>query len=415
MVSIATGTIASQAIVIGATPLLTRLYEPEDFGALAVFTALYAIVAGVFTLKYDLSIILPREDDKARDLTALTVLVSLLFSLLLLMLLAAGRLLIGFPSNWTLFLLPLAAVLGAAYTCAQQWSARASDYRRFARSQVLNSIVNVGTGLLLVVVAARLFGSLIIAFVAGLATALVYLSLGFALRRHSGDGRTPTRIRGLLDAALEYKRFPLFVLPSLFMVTLGLSAQPFVLQAMFSLREVGHYAIASRLLQVPGALIGGAVGEAFRAEFVDRLRRGIEVTSFFRHTLRKLALFALPVFVAIFLVAPPLFSLLFGANYHDSGVLSRYLCIGILAQFIAQPFHYVFIATGYVRLGLLVQTAVSVVPLIGLVVGGLSGRMEHALLLWSMLTFGLAVLLIWLAYRCTKDSDRAATGGAGHV
>ena len=60
MVRIATGAIASQAIVIGATPLLTRLYEPEDFGALAVFTALYAIVAGVFTLKYELSIILPR-------------------------------------------------------------------------------------------------------------------------------------------------------------------------------------------------------------------------------------------------------------------------------------------------------------------------------------------------------------------
>lgn len=413
MVRIATGTIASQAIVIGATPLLTRLYEPEDFGALAVFTALYAIVVGVFTLKYDLSIILPREDDKARDLTALTVLVSLAFSLSLLMLLAAGRVLLGFPSNWTLLLLPLAAVVGAAYTCAQQWSARASDYHRFARSQVLNSIVNVGTGLLLAVVAAELFGSLVIAFVAGLVGALTYLSLGFALGDRRGDVRT--RIRGLVDAALEYKRFPQFVLPSMLMATLGLSAQPFVLQAMFSLREVGYYAIASRLLMVPSVLVGGAVAEAFRAEFVDRHRRGIEVTSFFRHTLRKLALFALPVFVAIFLVAPPLFSLLFGANYHDSGVLSRYLCIGILAQFVAQPFHYVFVATGYVRLGLLAQTAVSAVPLIGLVAGGLSGRMEHALLLWSMLTFGLAALLIWLAYRCSKDSDRAATGGAGHV
>lgn len=51
---IASGSTASQVIVIGATPLLTRLYSPEEFSALAVFAAAYAIFVGLFTLKYDL-------------------------------------------------------------------------------------------------------------------------------------------------------------------------------------------------------------------------------------------------------------------------------------------------------------------------------------------------------------------------
>lgn len=37
---LAGGTAAGQAIVVLASPLLTRLYSPEDFGLLAVYAAL---------------------------------------------------------------------------------------------------------------------------------------------------------------------------------------------------------------------------------------------------------------------------------------------------------------------------------------------------------------------------------------
>lgn len=414
VVRIATGTIASQVIVVGATPLLTRLYRPEDFGALAVFTALHAIVAGLFTLKYELSIILPREQDKAVDLTVLTVSISLLLSLVLLASLCVGHFGFGIPSHGYYLLLPLSAVLAAAYTSAQQWGARTNDYRCFARGQVVNALANVGASLLLAVIADRLFGGLVAGFVVGLAAGLVYLWLGFLKAR---DSKHPPVVRttSLAKAAKEYRHFPLFVLPSSFVATLGLSAQPFLLQALFSLREVGHYAIAYRFLLLPGALVGGAVAEAFRPEFVGRLNNGLETSSLFRRTLRKLALFALPVFGAFFLVAPSLFAFVLGDTYRTSGDLSRYLSIGVLAQFISQPFGYVFVATGHVRLGLLVQTAVTTLPLIGLVLGGLSGDMERALLLSSLLTFTGSALMVALAYRCCKRSDLAAAGATPHA
>lgn len=395
-------------------PLLTRLYGPEEFGALAVFTALHAIVIGLFTLKYDLSIILPCDREKAFELTVLTVAISLLFSLVLLVVLSVSYIGLGVPSHEYYLLLPLSAVLGAAYTCAQQWGARAGDYRRYARSQVVSSLVNVGTGVVLAVVAAGLFGSLIAGFVAGLAAGLIYLAVRFPWTEYEESLRA-IRLDMLARAAREYKRFPLFVLPSSFMATLGLSALPFLLQALFTLREVGYYAIASRFLFVPSTLLGGAVAEAFRPEFVDRLKRGVEVTSFFRRTLSKLALFALPVFAIFFLIAPPVFAFVLGEAYRESGVLSRYLCVGVLAQFILQPFGYVFVATGHVRLGLYVQTAVTALPLIGIVLGGLGGRVEHALLLYSMLTLVSSAIMIWLAYRCCKDNDRAAAGAMSHV
>lgn len=400
--------------MIGATPLLTRLYGPEEFGALAVFSAAYAIVVGLITLKYDMSIILPRDHDKAVDLTVLTLSISLTLSLVLLALLSVSYLTLGVPERWYFFLLPLSVILGAAYTCAQQWAARTSDYRRFARSQVMNSLVNVGTSVLLAIVIAKLFGSLVIGFVVGLAAGLTYLSIKL-LRISAGDWRLNFRLSRLPATALEFRRFPMFVLPSSLLATLGMNAPSFLFQAMFSLQQVGYYAIANRFLMAPSALVGGAVAEAFRAEFVDRHKRGIENATFFRNTLGKLVLFALPVFCGFFLIAPSLFALLLGEAYRDSGVLSRYLCIGVFAQFISLPFHYVFVATGHLRLGLLMQFAVTVLPLIALILGGLSGSMEHAVLFAAVLTFVLSILLIGLAYRSCKRSDSAAHGGAGNV
>jgi O-antigen/teichoic acid export membrane protein len=177
------------------------------------------------------------------------------------------------------------------------------------------------------------------------------------------------------------------------------------------LQQVGYYAIAHRFLMAPSAFVGGAVAEAFRAEFVDRRKRGVENTRFFASTLRRLVCFAFPIFSGFFVVAPSLFALLLGDAYRDSGVLSRYLCIGIFAQFVAQPFLYVFVATGHTRLGLLMQSALTILPLMGLILGGLNGKIEHAVLFSASLTFALSATLISLAYRCCKLDDSAQSLG----
>lgn len=390
---------------MGATPLLTRLYRPEEFGALAIFSAAYAILVGLMTMKYDLAIILPRDLAKAKDVTVLTLTVSLVLSLILLIFFGARHLSLGAPEHWYFFLLPLATFLGAAYTCAQQWAARASDYRRFARSQVVTALVNVSASLMLAIMTEKLFGSLVVGLVSGLAAGLIYFSPKF-MPTFLGYWRTTTcRLSRLVSTALEFKRFPMYVLPAALLATLGLNAPPFLFQSMFSLQDVGFYAIANRFLMAPSALVGGAVAEAFRAEFVDRQKQGFESAAFFRTTLRKLVIVGLPIFGGFYLIAPSLFVLLFGETYGDSGVLARYLCVGAFAQFISQPFHYIFVATNHVRLGLLVQSALTGLPLLAIILGGLNGEMQNAVFLAALATFVLSAILVGLAYRCCKQSD----------
>lgn len=395
---IATGTLASQVVVIGSTPVLTRLFGPEAFGALAVFTAANVLLAGLFTLKYDLSIILPTDDDEARRLTALMLCTSAVFASLGLAALGIARYALGPAVPTHYFLLPFSILLAVAYTGVQQWAARANDYRRFSRSQVVGAVTNVGTSLAIGLTTESAPYGLVVGWVAGLMASFAYA--------HAGPWLRPDRVhfdwRKLSRVAREHRRFPYFVLPSWLVQTLGNSAQPFILQALFSLRDVGHYAIANRFMLVPSTLIGSAISEAFRAEFVDRTKRGEDVRRFFRETLNRMVLMGLPAFLLLLLAAPTLFELAFGADYREAGTLARYLCAGVFAQFVAQPFAYVFVATGHVRQGLAIQFAATALPLLGIAYGGLSGDVALAFCLASAASFVLCGLLIAMAYQTCR-------------
>ena len=76
VVLLASGTAGAQVITIGTMPFLSRLYNPEAFGVLAVFAAVTSFFTVLSTFKYELAIVLPREDDDAANIFALTCLIT---------------------------------------------------------------------------------------------------------------------------------------------------------------------------------------------------------------------------------------------------------------------------------------------------------------------------------------------------
>ena len=66
-----TGNIAAQAIALLAAPVITRLYQPDDFGIMTFIQS----VAGIFTviacMRYRYAIVLPKEKEEGYTLFAL--------------------------------------------------------------------------------------------------------------------------------------------------------------------------------------------------------------------------------------------------------------------------------------------------------------------------------------------------------
>jgi len=402
IIKILKGTVASQLLLIAATPALTRLYSPKDFGDLAVFVSWYSILVGIFTLKFELAIILPESDRASMNLMKLTLILSLGLSSLLLVVLIYIRLFMAYRLPSYYFLLPVLTFIGALYSVLQQWFSRNKKFQISAHSVVVSAFCNVSLCFLLYGYLPSANGKLIIAYSAGFLLATGYL-IFFALRQNWTNNRSgAVEIMRLFK---EYSSFPKYMLPTALLSVLSYQITPLLLARFFDAETVGFYSVANRFLMMPSVLLGAAVGEVFRVELVGKINRLEDIQSFFLGTLKKLLITGIPVFVVAYFISPYIFELILGKKFYISGVFSQYLCLAALGQFIAQPFNYVFVAQRKMRLNLILQSALSLVPVVALTVGGgIFNSIETSLLLLSGLTFIVAVVFVYFVFTCIRKS-----------
>ena len=70
MATLALGSGMAKIIGLLSIQVLTRIYSPEDFGLLSVFTAMLLILTPLMTLRYELAVPLPSRDGAAMTLMA---------------------------------------------------------------------------------------------------------------------------------------------------------------------------------------------------------------------------------------------------------------------------------------------------------------------------------------------------------
>jgi len=85
VLTLMTGTTIAQAIPIAISPILTRIYTPEDFGILALFMAVSSIFGSIANGRYELAIMLPKKDEDAINIFALGFIINSVLSFLLLL------------------------------------------------------------------------------------------------------------------------------------------------------------------------------------------------------------------------------------------------------------------------------------------------------------------------------------------
>ena len=84
ILTLMTGTTISQAIPISISPILTRIYTPEDFGVFALFLAITTIIGSFSNGRYELAIMLPENDEDAINIAGLGFIISSTISIVLL-------------------------------------------------------------------------------------------------------------------------------------------------------------------------------------------------------------------------------------------------------------------------------------------------------------------------------------------
>jgi O-antigen/teichoic acid export membrane protein len=76
------GSVISQALVIIAAPIITRIYGPAPYGISTLFASITAIIGVIACLRYEMSIMLPEKDEDAASMLVTSLLLVCITTLL---------------------------------------------------------------------------------------------------------------------------------------------------------------------------------------------------------------------------------------------------------------------------------------------------------------------------------------------
>ncbi|MCE9664977.1 oligosaccharide flippase family protein [Halomonas sp. M5N1S17] len=340
MAVLALGTGSAKLIGLAAIPILTRLYTPEHFGVLSVFTALVMILAPVVTLRYVMAIPLPNSDRLAMNLLSLClVLIVVGTAGLTLLIWALGPWLLPLVSMEALepywWLIALGILGTSLYELLTLWATRKKAFKPMARTQVwqvtLGSVVKIGLGLLAVKPLGLLIGQ-VVQQGGGVVSLTRYFLDSF--RQHSRAVSWP-RMRFL---SLRYLDLPKYRLPSQFLMVFATQAPLLFSAALFGAETTGQLGLALMALGLPIQLFGHTTGKAYFAEISqlgkqqpEKIRR-LTVT-----VIKRLFLLSLAPCVVLLMGGPLLFTLAFGEQWQQAGVFASILSVYLLFQFISSP------------------------------------------------------------------------------
>lgn len=338
---LAGATAITQGVALLASPLVTRLYSPQDFGVLATYTSVTSVAIVVAGLRYDVAIPLPEDDGSAANLLALACISVVIVALVVGLALGFSSDLVSsrFPRfapvlayRW---LVPIGVVGGGLYQALNFWAVRRKAFSRVARTRVTQTSAMLLGQVALGLLALRPLGLLLADAVGrGLGTGTLARA---ALHEDGIALRTVSRAR-LREVARAYRRFPLFASWAALLNAVGLYVPPVLIAGYYGAGPAGQFALGQRLLAIPMALIGDAVAQVYLAES-SRLARTAptELASLLRRTVLRLAVTSALPLAVLAVAGPHIFGFVFGAQWAEAGVYVRILVGMVVLQLAVSP------------------------------------------------------------------------------
>jgi len=337
IVIIGSGTAVAQVLGIVFVPILTRIYPPDIYGTLAVFTSLLSLLIVASSLGYEITLPLPEKDDDAEYLLILSFFIICILTIILFVVLTfLGDFLAGIfhfefnkPYYW-LFCLGFFGI--SVYQILTFWTLRSKDYMTITRTRIAQSISGSVSKIILGILA---FGSLglicgeLIGRIVGIGTLGRTIIPRIWVTLHDFD---VTKVRTL---AHRYRKFPIFSLPASFINQISLQVPTLIIAGMFGFQVVGLYSLTYSMLVLPVSFISSSIGQVFLGESSEVFRhRSGEILALYQDTTKKLFLFGAPIIFTGAIISPLIFPLIFGSAWKDAGMFSLPLSIMVVGQFV---------------------------------------------------------------------------------
>ncbi len=389
-----TGTALAQIISVAASPVLSRIYTPEDFGTFALYNSTLSILLIFSTGRYDIAIVSAKLRSGAINLVSLSFIIlgslTFLISLLLVLLHKWVIGLVDKPAlSHVIYLIPVSFLFMGAYQILSYWANREKNYNFLASSKIAQNASNI-TAAILVGIFLSLGVGLVWGQLVGAIMALVVIAYkGGPLFR---EIRKVTTKRGIKHSAIEHADFPKYSLPTSFLDTFTTQLPVYLISFLFTEALAGHFSFAFRILNLPISLIGVSIGQVFYQKLTEVHHHKQDSIKLILKMWGLLFAIGLVPFTILLLFGSELFVLLFGAEWEEAGKIASILSIPLLFVFCSSPTSTAFIVYGIQKYSLLFGILFIFLRPLAFYIGYLQNDVFLGLILWGILDIILIIL-----------------------
>ena len=335
------GTVLGQALSVILSPILTRIYTPEEFGSLSVYMSMLSILAVIAAMRYEIPMAAAKDETEVINLLAIS-LCALVFTTIALalatILLPAGTFGMSGMKEFPGFrlLLVIGFVLLGLYFIMLYFTTWAQEFRAIARTRISQGVSGP--------ISQIVFGLL------GLGSG--GLAAGFAIGQSSGTFLLITRVlwpraamlrkiswRAMRRTAWDHRNFPLISSWAGLVDSAGSGQVIYLLlAALYPGPVAGYLFISERIVARPLQMVSTSLLTVFMGEIGQTVhtrpdmlkRRFLQVTS-------RQFMVALAWVVIIDIISYLAFPLLFGAKWTQAVpfilVMSAvYLMVSVVAS-----------------------------------------------------------------------------------
>lgn len=400
---LAGGTLLNQVLLFAVTPILSRLYNPFQFGLLAVFTSVATILSIPLTAKLENAIVLPKEEIEAFKIAKLGFLVATVVSSIILVFI------IGFymvsPFEWIYFLTIPCAYLMGIFNIMMFSLHRMLQYSLVSKYLIIQTIVLISANLICGVLKVD-FG-LIFAYLSGYFFITILLVIRIK-KTWSKFSIFSLDVREFVSVLKKYSSFYKFYLPFQLATVGGQSLVPLFLGFFYNVSVVGFFSISSRILRAPFLLFVGSIGNIFKNDATRVFKNNFaEILVLFRKTFFRLLIISFVTFSAIAILCDYFFPKFLGVEWNDAIIYARILCVSLFIEIIEVPLSFIYTLLSRQKIQFLLQTTNIFFALLALSISGvLKISPIYSVALFAGVNSLFNIYSIWYSYYILRNYNK---------
>jgi lipopolysaccharide exporter len=407
VLKLAGGTALGQGIVIAVTPIITRLYSPEQMGLFGIFLAFVGL-ASVGGMRYEIAIVSTADKEEADHLLTvslgITVFTSLLGGVILYWMISQNLVSYGRLPGWSAIAAALILFVTSTFMSVRYWLVRSAEFVQISKMLVAQGVgraaITVGIGVFHVGWFGLLMGELI-----GRCFGI------WSLMRKAWPAVKATlnidKLSYYWSLLKRYRQYPIFVLPSSIIEAAYAFLPLPLISWLFGSAASGQFLLSQRLCGLPGGLITASMADVFHSHFAETFRDNRkEANTILWSVTMRLAVMAVIIYVPLAILSPFLFGKVFGEQWTETGWLVTAYTPLSMAGLVVSPLGRVLLVAGHSELKLVIDSIRSLIPLVSFyVMHSLGYGFLACVTLYSLLAVcAYALYFLLIVYSCRAAS-----------